>query len=130
MTANSASVWRIGKCFMGVNARSVSTVCGNSTPNAEGRVAAWTVAEKCALAGRFGIGNVEIMPSLTQVQKQADELSTEDRQGLLAYLIHSLPSPPLGADDHEVMRREAEMDSGEVQAISHEQFLAEVGRGR
>lgn len=68
------------------------------------------------------------MPSLRKVQEQADELSTEDRQGLLAYLIHSLPSPPLGPDDHEVMRREAEMDSGAGQAISHEEFLKQVGR--
>ena len=129
MMANSASVLRIGKCFMEVKARRVSAGSSNSTPKAAGRVAA-RVAGKCALRADSGLVTVAIMPSLTEVQEQVDELSTEDRQGLLAYLIHSLPSPPLGADDQEVMRREAEMDSGEVQAISHEQFLAQVGRGR
>jgi hypothetical protein len=35
---------------------------------------------------------------------------------------------PEGADDDEVSRREEEMDSGAVSPISHEEFLAQVGR--
>lgn len=34
---------------------------------------------------------------------------------------------PLGPDDEEVLRREAELDSGAVKAISHEEFLARAG---
>ena len=81
------------------------------------------------LRADLALASLGTMQSLIHVREQVDELSAEDRQGLLAYLIHSLPSPPVGADDHEIMQREAEMDAGEVLAISHQQFLSEVGRG-
>ncbi|MFK7909134.1 MAG: hypothetical protein AB8F34_00885 [Akkermansiaceae bacterium] len=68
------------------------------------------------------------MVKLLEVQKQAAELSSEDKEGLLAYLIHELPDPVRGADDAEVLRREEEMDSGAIQPISHEEFLNQVGR--
>ena len=68
------------------------------------------------------------MVRLADVQKQAAELSFEEKEGLLAFLIHELPGPLSGADDEEVLRREEEMDSGAVEAISHEEFLNRVGR--
>jgi putative addiction module component (TIGR02574 family) len=69
------------------------------------------------------------MPTLVDVQRQADTLSSEERVGLIAYLVHSLPGAPLGPDDDELHRREAELDSGKVQPLTHEEFLREVGRG-
>jgi hypothetical protein len=68
------------------------------------------------------------MTGLMALQKQADELSQEDREGLLAYLIHGLPGVPTGSDDEEVFRREEEMESGIVKPIGHEEFLRSVGR--
>jgi hypothetical protein len=68
------------------------------------------------------------MVQLTALQKQTDELSREDRESLLAYLIHNLAGVPEGADDAEVLRREMEMESGTVAALSHEEFLRQVGR--
>jgi hypothetical protein len=68
------------------------------------------------------------MVKLADVQKQVLGLSFEEKEGLLAFLIHELPAPLLGADDEEVLRREEEMDSGAVTAISHEEFLKAVGR--
>jgi len=68
------------------------------------------------------------MVKLVDVQQQAAELSFEEKEGLLAFLIHELPGPLSGADDEEVLRREEEMDSGPVAAISHEEFLNRVGR--
>ncbi|MEO5716213.1 MAG: hypothetical protein ABIT37_22220 [Luteolibacter sp.] len=68
------------------------------------------------------------MVRLMDVQMQAAELSLEEKESLLAFLIHELPSPPSGANDDEVLRREEEMDSGAVEAISHEEFLRQVGR--
>lgn len=68
------------------------------------------------------------MAPLVALQKQADELSQEDRESLLAYLIHGLPGAPEGPDDDEVLRRDAELESGAVKAISHEEFLRQVGR--
>lgn len=69
------------------------------------------------------------MVNLSEVRQQVEALSAEDKEGLLAYLSHELPEPPVGADDSEVLRREAEMDSGEVEPITHEEFLKQVGRG-
>lgn len=68
------------------------------------------------------------MVQLTDVQKQAEELSEEDRKGLVAYLLHGMSGLPSGPDDQEVARREADMDSGAVTPISHDEFLAQVGR--
>ena len=66
------------------------------------------------------------MATLVEVQYEANQLSQEDRAGLIAHLIHSLPNPPLGADDEEVLKREAEMNSGQVQPISHDEFIAQA----
>jgi hypothetical protein len=68
------------------------------------------------------------MVQLSDVQKQAEELSEEDRKGLVAFLLHGFTDGPLGPDDEEVERREAEMNSGEVAPISHAEFLAQAGR--
>ena len=69
------------------------------------------------------------MATLSQVQQQAAELSGEERESLLAYLIHSLPNAPLGPDDEEIKRREKEMDSGAVEGLTHDEFLKQAGRG-
>ena len=68
------------------------------------------------------------MPDLADLQRRADALTREEKEGLIAYLVSSLPDAPLGPDDAEVARREAELDSGEVEALTHEQFVKEVGR--
>jgi hypothetical protein len=68
------------------------------------------------------------MITLAEVQRQADALSIEDKAGLLSHLLETLPDPTTGPGDDEVSRRVEEMDSGAIQPISHEQFLAEVGR--
>jgi hypothetical protein len=68
------------------------------------------------------------MVQLADIQKQATELSEEDGEGLVAFLLHGLSNVPRGPDDDEVNRRDAEMDSGEVAPITHDEFLAQVGR--
>jgi hypothetical protein len=68
------------------------------------------------------------MVHLVDIQRQAKELSEEDREGLVAFLLHGFSGAPSGPDDEEVARRDADMDSGAVIPISHEEFLAQVGR--
>ncbi|GAA5119274.1 hypothetical protein JIN84_21930 [Luteolibacter yonseiensis] len=68
------------------------------------------------------------MATLVEVKKAADELSAEEQAGLVAHLLASFSSAPLGPDDDEVDRREVEMDSGRVTTLSHDQFLSAVGR--
>jgi len=70
------------------------------------------------------------MVNLADIQKQADQLSQEERDGLLAYLLDALPGFPAGADDAELDRRDAEMDSGAVTPLTHSEFMSQVGRGR
>ena len=69
-----------------------------------------------------------LMVQLVDIQKQAKELSEEDREGLVAFLLHGFTGAPSGPDDEEVGRRDADMDSGAVKPISHAEFLAQVGR--
>lgn len=69
------------------------------------------------------------MPTLTDLQKEADGLSLEEKAGLIAHLLDSFPDIPAGPDDEEVAKRVAEMDSGEVVPLTHKQFLSEMGRG-
>lgn len=69
------------------------------------------------------------MATLSEVQRQADLLSPEERDGLLSYLLHHREGAPTGIDDDEVLRREEAMDSGEEQTLSKQEFLKQVGRG-
>ena len=68
------------------------------------------------------------MVTLTEVQRQADQLSDEDRESLLSYLLHALPGAPEGIDDAEVLGREEEMDAGKVATLSYDELVQQVGR--
>jgi len=68
------------------------------------------------------------MATLLEIQREADLLSEEERAGLAAHLLSSVSKTFLGADDEEVDRRDHELDSGHVAAISHEEFIRQVGR--
>ena len=68
------------------------------------------------------------MPTLIEIQRDADQLSAEERLGLAAHLLAMDRSAPLGPDDAEVDRRDQEMDSGVVEPISHDEFVRQVGR--
>ena len=52
----------------------------------------------------------------------------EEKAGLMSHLLNSLKDPPMGPDDEELARRVEEMESGQVEPLTHEQFLAAVGR--
>ena len=68
------------------------------------------------------------MPTLIEIQRDADQLSDEDRLGLAAHLLVKDCSAPFGPDDVEIDRRDEEMDSGLVKPISHDEFVRQVGR--
>ena len=68
------------------------------------------------------------MVRLADIQKQADELSNEDRAGLLAHLLHTLEGAPEGPTDQEVIERDKELESGKVTPISHDEFTSKVRR--
>lgn len=68
------------------------------------------------------------MKSLIEVSRIADELSFEDRAGLVAHLLAGFPSAPAGPDNAELEKREAEIASGAVQLLDQAEFVRAVGR--
>ena len=70
------------------------------------------------------------MVKLAEIQKKTDELSPEDREGLLAYLLRSLDGAPEGISDDEVKQRDSELESGSVQPVTHGDFVAQVRSDR
>ena len=68
------------------------------------------------------------MQNLIEIQKSADSLSQEDKAGLVAHLLASFPSAPLGPNDVEVDKRDTDMDNGTIKPISHDQFLRKLGK--
>ena len=68
--------------------------------------------------------------SLAEVEKQALALSQNERARLAASLLETLPPPGTDVSDEEVREREAEMESGRVQPITHEEFVRRVEQER
>jgi len=68
--------------------------------------------------------------TLEKLAEEAAALNEKDRAALGASLLDTLPPPGLELTDEEVDRRENEMDSGEVQPISHEELVRRVQAGR
>ena len=68
------------------------------------------------------------MSDLLAIQQQADRLSEEERAGLAAHLLSSVKNTFLGASDDKVDQRDRDLDSGQVTAISHDEFIRHVGR--
>ena len=66
------------------------------------------------------------MSNLLDIQRQAEELSAEDREGLLAFLVRGLEKPPSGPSDDEVLEREREMDAGETATVSFDEFVSQA----
>ena len=68
--------------------------------------------------------------SLAEVEKQALALSEKERGLLAAALLETLPPPGTDVSDEEVWAREEEIESGQVQPISHEELLRRVAEKR
>ena len=68
------------------------------------------------------------MKTLTDVLPDVDQLSEEDQAGLAAHLLANLRGAPLGPDDRELSRREAEIDAGTAEFISFDELRRAVGR--
>jgi putative addiction module component (TIGR02574 family) len=69
---------------------------------------------------------------LAEIEQEALALSERERASLAARLLDTLPPPGTDVSDDEVERRERELESGQVAAISHEEFvrLVQQDRGR
>jgi hypothetical protein len=67
---------------------------------------------------------------LAEIEQEARALPDRDRARLAAILLDTLPPPGTDVSDAEVEEREREMDSGQVPAISHEEFVRRVQQQR
>ena len=67
--------------------------------------------------------------NLAEVQKQALALSENERAQLAVSLLETLP-PEVEISDEEVLQRDADLDSGRAEEISHEEFVRRVEQER
>ena len=68
------------------------------------------------------------MSKVSAICSEVSQLPTEERAEVAAYILGGLSDTPYTVSDEEVHRRSAELDSGAVKAISHEEFLKACGR--
>lgn len=68
--------------------------------------------------------------TLSQIQQEAVALSERERIDLVRTLLDTLP--PVGTDvsDEEVSARERELESGQVEPLSHDEFVRRVQQER
>ncbi len=67
---------------------------------------------------------------LEEIEEEALALPERERASLAAKLLDTLPPPGTGVSDDEVERRERELESGQVIAVSHEDFVRRVQQER
>ncbi len=69
---------------------------------------------------------------LEEIEKEAAALPQGQRVDLVCKLLDTLPPPDTDVPDEEVAAREGELQSGAVEALSHEEFVRRVQaeRGR
>ena len=65
-----------------------------------------------------------------EIEQEAPALPEGDRASLAAKLLDTLPPPGTDVSDEEVEQREREMESGQVTAISHQEFVRRVQEQR
>ena len=68
------------------------------------------------------------MKTLNEMIHDADQLSDEEQAGLATHLLANLSGSPLGPDDRELDRREAEIDAGTAKLLTEEELRKAVGR--
>lgn len=67
---------------------------------------------------------------LADIEQEALALTKRERASLAAKLLDTLPPPGTEISDEEIERREQELNSGQVAAISHEEFVRRVQQER
>ena len=67
---------------------------------------------------------------LQDVEREALGLNEQERANLVLSLMDTLVAPDTGVSDEEVDRREAELETGVVQPLIHEEFVRRVHEER
>jgi hypothetical protein len=64
--------------------------------------------------------------TLSQIQQEAVALPKHQRVDLLRALLETLPPADTHVTDEEVATRDREFESGQVEPLSHEEFVRRV----
>ena len=67
-------------------------------------------------------GDIFTSMKLEEIEREAIALGERDRVDLVCKLLDTLPPPGTDVSDEEVARRERELDKGEVDELSHDEF--------
>ena len=67
--------------------------------------------------------------SFAEIQEQALALDEQHRARLIASLLETI-SPNVHLSDDEVLQRDADLDSGRAEEISHQEFISRVEKNR
>jgi hypothetical protein len=68
--------------------------------------------------------------TLVEIEREVMSFSESERAFLAARLLATLPLEGQDISDFEVERREEELDSGEIETISHEELVRSVEQNR
>ena len=70
--------------------------------------------------------------TIAELEKEALALTENERARLAVSLLETLPAPHAEVSDDEVLKRDADLESGKATEISHEEFIRRVEgeRGR
>ena len=67
---------------------------------------------------------------LEKIEQEALALNDKDRATLVLSLMDTLAVPGADIADEEVLRRDAELESGTVAPMAHDEFVRHVQEGR
>ncbi len=68
--------------------------------------------------------------SLIEIEREALKLPEREKADLICKLLDALPSADVDISDEEVFERERKLEAGEIEELSHDEFVRRVREDR
>ena len=68
--------------------------------------------------------------SLVEIEQEALKLPEREKADLVCKLLDALPSDDIDVSDEEVFEREQKLEAGEIEELSHDEFVRRVRKER
>ena len=68
--------------------------------------------------------------SLIEIEREALKLPAREKADLVCKLLDALPSADVHLSDEEVLERERKLEAGEIEELSHDEFVRRVREER
>jgi hypothetical protein len=68
--------------------------------------------------------------SLSEIEQEALKLPEREKADLVCKLLEAMPSPAIEVSDEEVLEREQKLHAGEIEELSHDEFVRRVREER